>query len=198
MPSSCSISSNRSNGIARFAVHLIDKGKNGDMRAMIQTLNSLRVCGSTPFGRVDHHDGGVRRHQGAVCVLREILVARRIQNIDAVSVVLELHHGRSDRNAPLLFNLHPVGDRMTRRLFPFDRARHGWIAPPYSRNFSVRVVLPASGCEIIAKVLLFSISFTYLDKAVPPTAQFCPGAAHCLSSSGRPSGSIKKVYKSPV
>src|SRR5690606_28965297 len=27
-----------------------------------------------------------------------------------------------------------------------------WIAPPNSRSFSVRVVLPASGCEMIAKV----------------------------------------------
>src|SRR5262245_24717122 len=27
-----------------------------------------------------------------------------------------------------------------------------WIAPPYSRSFSVSVVLPASGCEMIANV----------------------------------------------
>src|SRR3954452_11476172 len=27
-----------------------------------------------------------------------------------------------------------------------------WIAPPYSNSFSVSVVLPASGCEMIAKV----------------------------------------------
>ena len=27
-----------------------------------------------------------------------------------------------------------------------------WIAPPNSNSFSVRVVLPASGCEMIAKV----------------------------------------------
>src|SRR5437899_12572704 len=27
-----------------------------------------------------------------------------------------------------------------------------WTAPPYRRNFSVSVVLPASGCEIIANV----------------------------------------------
>ena len=32
------------------------------------------------------------------------------------------------------------------------------MAPPYSRNFSVRVVFPASGCEMIAKVLLRLIS----------------------------------------
>jgi hypothetical protein len=27
-----------------------------------------------------------------------------------------------------------------------------WIAPPNSSSFSVRVVLPASGCEMMAKV----------------------------------------------
>src|SRR4051794_12850400 len=33
-----------------------------------------------------------------------------------------------------------------------------WTAPPYSRNFSVSVVLPASGCEIIANVRRRAIS----------------------------------------
>ena len=32
-----------------------------------------------------------------------------------------------------------------------------WMAPPYSSSFSVRVVLPASGCEMIAKVRRLSI-----------------------------------------
>ena len=27
-----------------------------------------------------------------------------------------------------------------------------WMAPPYHRSFSVSVVLPASGCEMMAKV----------------------------------------------
>ena len=33
-----------------------------------------------------------------------------------------------------------------------------WMAPPYSSSFSVSVVLPASGCEMIAKVRRRSIS----------------------------------------
>src|SRR6516165_499352 len=33
-----------------------------------------------------------------------------------------------------------------------------WIAPPNSSNFSVSVVLPASGCEMIAKVRRRAIS----------------------------------------
>ena len=33
-----------------------------------------------------------------------------------------------------------------------------WIAPPKSKSFSVRVVLPASGWEIIPKVRRFSVA----------------------------------------
>ena len=33
-----------------------------------------------------------------------------------------------------------------------------WIAPPNSNNFSVMVVLPASGCEIMANDLRLLIS----------------------------------------
>ena len=46
------------------------------------------------------------------------------------------------------------------------------MAPPYSRNFSVRVVLPASGWEIIAKVRLRLISFCIAGvraKGIPPS-----------------------------
>jgi hypothetical protein len=35
-----------------------------------------------------------------------------------------------------------------------------WIAPPKSKSFSVKVVFPASGWEMIPKVLRFLISFS--------------------------------------
>src|ERR1035437_2518021 len=49
-----------------------------------------------------------------------------------------------------------------------------WIAPPNKRNFSVKVVFPASGWEIIAKVLRFFISDIYFIKRgeVNATNQF--------------------------
>src|SRR6185437_15683202 len=40
-----------------------------------------------------------------------------------------------------------------------------WIAPPNSSNFSVSVVLPASGCEMIAKVRRRRVSVAWLDMA---------------------------------
>jgi hypothetical protein len=44
------------------------------------------------------------------------------------------------------------------------------MAPPNSSSFSVNVVLPASGCEIIAKVrrLLISLSKLLSDKTFSP------------------------------
>src|SRR5579872_3277033 len=45
-----------------------------------------------------------------------------------------------------------------------------WMAPPNSRSFSVSVVLPASGCEMIAKVLrrLISLEIADSDPATNP------------------------------
>src|SRR6185436_801513 len=39
-----------------------------------------------------------------------------------------------------------------------------WTAPPYSSSFSVNVVLPASGCEMMANVRRFEISSVMLTK----------------------------------
>ena len=68
----------------------------------------LARLGLHALGGVDDHDGGVRRHEGAVGVLGEVLVSRGVQNVDAAAAVLELHDGGGDGNAPLLLNFHPV------------------------------------------------------------------------------------------
>ena len=41
-----------------------------------------------------------------------------------------------------------------------------WMLPVYSRSFSVRVVLPASGCEMMAKVRREEISSAKLGMGV--------------------------------
>ena len=58
--------------------------------------------------------------RGAVGVLREVLVAGGVQDVDAEALVLELHHGGGDGDAPLLLDLHPVGGR---KLFKVCRLR---------------------------------------------------------------------------
>jgi hypothetical protein len=72
---------------------------------------------------VEQHDGAVRGDQRAVRILREVLVPGRVQQVDPVTVVVELQHARRDRDAALLLQLHPVGRRVTRRPPRLHRSR---------------------------------------------------------------------------
>ena len=77
-----------SNGSRASRSILLMKVKIGMWRSA-QTLNSLLVCGLDALGAVNDHDGGVRRHQGAVGILGEVLMAGRVQNVDAVALIAE-------------------------------------------------------------------------------------------------------------
>ena len=104
------------------AVEFVDKGKDGDaaLTADAEEFARLRL---DALCRVDDHDGAVHRHQRAVRVLTEVLMARRIEDIDPIAVIVELQHRGRDRDAALFFDLHPVGDGMTLCLARLDRAR---------------------------------------------------------------------------
>jgi len=111
--------------VARLAVHLIDKGKDGDV-AQSTDLEELARLRLDALCAVDDHDGAVRGHQRAVGVLGEVLMSRRVENVDAVAAVLELHDRRRDRNAALLFDFHPVGFcRALALALDFTRLRDG-------------------------------------------------------------------------
>ena len=75
--------------IHRFPVHLIDKGKNGDMAhgADLEKLPGLSLHALTA---VNNHNCGIRSHQGTVGVLGEVLMSRSIQNVDTIAVVIKL------------------------------------------------------------------------------------------------------------
>ena len=92
-------------------------------------------------------------------------MARRIQNIYTVIVIVKLKHRRCNGDSSLLLNLHPVGHGMSCRRLPLTLPAK-LIAPPYKRNFSVKVVFPASGCEIMAKVLRLLISSAILLNSI--------------------------------
>ena len=111
-------------GVLRFPVHLVDKGEDRDVPHRAD-LKELARLGLHALRAVDDHHGGVRRHQGAVGVLGEVLVARGVQDVDAEAAVLELHHGGGDGDAALLFNLHPVGDRGAGVFLALDHAGLG-------------------------------------------------------------------------
>ena len=78
-------------GVAGLAVHLVDEGEDGDVPqgADFEQLDGL---GLDALGRVDDHDRRVGGHQGAVGVLRKVLVAGGVQDVDALAGIVELQH----------------------------------------------------------------------------------------------------------
>ena len=106
-------------GVPGLPVHLVDEGKDGDVPHGAH-LEQLAGLGLHALGRVNDHHRAVGGHEGAVGVLGEVLVARGVQDVDAVALVLELHDGRGDRDAALLLNLHPVGGGGPGILFALD------------------------------------------------------------------------------
>ena len=96
-----------------------------------------------------------------------------IKNIDAVSLVIEL--GTEDvTEIPLSFSISIQSETACFvALRPFTVPAR-LIAPPYNRNFSVSVVLPASGWEMIANVRrLFISSFNEAKKKFSSKSILC-------------------------
>ena len=87
----------------------------------------------------------------------QILVTRRVEQVEGEPLMLKAHHRRGDRDAALALDRHPVRAH-PRRSPRALTSPASWIAPPNSSNFSVSVVLPASGCEMIANVRRRKIS----------------------------------------
>ena len=111
-------------GVPGLPVHLVDEGEDGDVPHDAD-LEELPGLGLHTLGGVDDHDGGVGGHESAVGVLGEVLVAGGVQDVDAVPLILELHHRGGDRNAALLFDLHPVGGGGAGVFFALDYAGLG-------------------------------------------------------------------------
>ena len=94
--------------VAALAVHLVDEGEDRDV-AQPADFEQLAGARLDALRRIDHHDGGIDRGQRPIGVLGEILVARRVEQIEHAAVVLEGHHRGDDRDAALALDRHPVG-----------------------------------------------------------------------------------------
>ena len=103
-----SISSRRSNGSRALAVHLVDEGDDRDV-AQPADLEQLARARLDALGGVDHHDGRIDRGERAIGVVGEILVARRVEQVEDAVAIFEGHHRGDDRDAALALDLHPVG-----------------------------------------------------------------------------------------
>ena len=83
----------------------------------LEQLDGLRL---DTLRTIDDHDRTVGCHEGAVGILREVLVSRCIQNVNALSFIIKLKYRGGNRNTSLLLDLHPVGNRMLGCLTPLD------------------------------------------------------------------------------
>ena len=105
--------------ISGFAVHLVDKGKYRNMPhgADSEKLPRLRFY---TLGSIQHHNSRIRCHQCTVSILRKILMARCIQNIDAVSFIFKLQNRTGNGYSALLLKIHPVRNSMPAGSFSFN------------------------------------------------------------------------------
>ena len=108
---------------AAVAVELVDEGHD---RRVAQPAHLHQLDGALldALGAVDDHERGVDRGERAVGVLGEVLVARRVEQVDDAVAVRELHDRGGHRDAALLLEAHPVGGRVARGLAALDGARH--------------------------------------------------------------------------
>ena len=97
-------------GRTPLAVDLVDEGDDRH-RAQAADFEQLARLRLDTARRVDDHHGRIDRGQGAIGVFREILVPRRVEQVEGHAVLLERHHRGSDRDAALLLDLHPVRPR---------------------------------------------------------------------------------------
>ena len=114
--------------LADFAIHLVDEGDDR-RRAQAADFKQLDRLLLDALGSVDDHDRGIDRGQNPVGILGEILVPGRVEQVDRVVRVVELHDRAGDRDAALLFDFHPVGRRVARALARLDGPRHLDRAP---------------------------------------------------------------------
>ena len=94
--------------LARFAVHLVDEGDDGNV-AHAADFEKLARAVFNALGPVDHHDGGINCRQRAIGVFREVFMARRVEQVEHTAPIFKRHHRGDNGNAARPFNAHPVG-----------------------------------------------------------------------------------------
>jgi hypothetical protein len=94
------------------------------MKVMIGVfhLHELLRLRLDPLAAVDHHQRAVHGGEDPVGVLRKVLVAGGVEEVDLEGVVVELHDRRRDGDPPLLFDRHPVAHRVPSGLPRLDGA----------------------------------------------------------------------------
>jgi hypothetical protein len=94
--------------IARGLIEFVDEAEDRDVphAADLEELARLRL---DAFRAVEHHHRAVGGGERAVRVLAEVLVARRVEQVQDSALELELQNRRGDGDAAALLHRHPVG-----------------------------------------------------------------------------------------
>jgi hypothetical protein len=95
-------------GMTAFAIEFVDEGDDGYI-AQPANLEQLQGLGFDAFGGIENHHRRIHCRQRAIGIFAEILVARRVEQVEDQPVMLEGHDRGRDRDPALLLDLHPVG-----------------------------------------------------------------------------------------
>src|SRR6185312_8033778 len=108
---------------APIAIELVDERHD---RRVTQPADFHQLDGALldTLGAVDDHQRRIDRCERAVGVLREVLVARCIEQVHDAVPIRELHDRGRNGNSALLLEPHPVGGRVPRRFPPLHGAGH--------------------------------------------------------------------------
>src|SRR5690606_31838679 len=93
--------------IAGGTIHLVDESKDGNA-TLATNLKEFQGLWLNTFRTIDDHHGTVYSRESAVRVFREMLMSGCVEQVDDMSAVGELQHGRGDGNAAFALHLHPV------------------------------------------------------------------------------------------
>lgn len=115
-------------GVAAEVVDFIDEGEDGNAPFFTDAEKFL-CLGFDAFGDVDEHDGAVGSHEGPVRIFTEVLMARRVENIDMMTFVVELKDRTGDRDTTL-FSISIQSETACFAVFLALTEPARWIAPP--------------------------------------------------------------------
>ena len=88
-------------------VNFVDERKDGDTPFFTNAEELFRLRFDA-FSNVNQHDGAVGCHERAVRIFTEVLMARRIEDIDMMTFIIELQNRAGNGNTTLFFDFHPV------------------------------------------------------------------------------------------
>ena len=91
-----------------LTVHLVDEDNHRRVTHTADFHQLTSLCFHT-LRSVHHDDYTVHCRQGTIRIFGKILVTRCIEDINLIVMVVKFHHGGSDRDTTLLFDVHPVG-----------------------------------------------------------------------------------------